>query len=443
MRISIIGAGYVGLVTGTCFAETGNQVICMDVDSKKISRLKKGKSPIYEPGLDSLLEKNLNAKRLTFTTSIKEAVTDSEVIFLCLPTPPGADGGADLRYVINVAEEIGKIMSGHPGGDAGETKHKLVVTKSTVPVGTGDKIKEIFKKYPNAKLDVASNPEFLKEGNAIQDFMSPDRVVIGTHNDSVANIMRVLYAPFMRTSERLMVMDQRSAELTKYAANTLLATKISFINEIADLCEVVGADVEMVRRGLASDPRIGSQFLFPGIGYGGSCFPKDVRALRKTGEEAGIPLPILEAVEAVNARQKQILLKKILEYFGKSLRGKIVAVWGLSFKPRTDDLREAPSVVIIDGLLKAGAKVYAHDPVANANAKIIFGKKVSLFKNSYDALKQVNALVVATEWNEFRQPDFEKMKSLMREAVIFDGRNVYDPATVREKGFVYFGIGRK
>jgi UDPglucose 6-dehydrogenase len=432
MKLSIIGTGYVGLVVGTCFAESGNTVICIDNDPKKVAQLRRGKSTIFEPGLQELLTRNIDEKRLHFSTHLRDAVEQSDIIFLALPTPPREDGSADLRHVMSVSAQIAKLVH----------ERKIIVLKSTVPVGTNQKITELFAQRSSVPVTIVSNPEFQKQGAAIQDFMSPDRVVIGTRDENAVKIMRELYAPFMRTSDRFLFMDERSAELTKYAANSLLATKISFINEIADLCDIVGADVEMVRKGVASDPRIGPQFLFPGIGYGGSCFPKDVQALRRTAEKAGMSLNILAAVEQVNFRQKRLILKKISKHFGKSLRGKVITLWGLSFKPRTDDLREAPSVVIIDGLLKAGATVQAHDPVANENAKKIFKKRVRFFKNSYDAVKHADALVIATEWNEFRRLDFDEIKALMKVPVIFDGRNIYDPKVMKEKGFVYYGIGR-
>ena len=473
MNISVIGTGYVGLVTGTCFAETGNHVMCMDVDAKKINQLKKGKSPIYEPGLDDLIVKNLNAKRLYFTTSLSETVKNSEVIFLCLPTPPGADGSADLRYVMEVAEEIGKIADGEKGkgewrtekrkdGDISDLGYKLVVTKSTVPVGTGDRIREIFREYPNVKFDVASNPEFLKEGNAIQDFMFPDRVVVGVEDSGGEQILRELYEPFVRTGAPILVMETRSAEMVKYAANAFLATRISFMNEVARLCEKLGADIDKVRTAIGYDNRIGPKFLFPGIGWGGSCFPKDVKALIKMGEEAAVETSVVSAVNAVNEKQKEIIPEKIRTHFGGELKGKKFAVWGLSFKPKTDDMREAPSIVVIESLLKDGAEISAFDPVAMENAKRIFsagsfgeGEKakrrrageewgdLKFAKDQYEALKGADALILVTEWQEFREPDYERMKKLMKGHVIFDGRNIYNPEKVRGLGFEYYGIGRK
>lgn len=433
MNISIIGTGYVGLVTGTCFAETGNNVICMDVDTKKVAQLKKGKSPIYEPGLEALLEKNINAGRLSVTSSLKDAVDKSDVIFLCLPTPPGADGSADLKYVMQVAEDMARLTDGY----------KLIITKSTVPVGTADKIREIFRNHGKTRFEVASNPEFLKEGNAIQDFMFPDRVVVGVEDGKAEQILRELYEPFVRTGAPILVMETRSAEMVKYAANAFLATRISFMNEIARLCEKLGADVDSVRSAIGYDNRIGPKFLFPGIGWGGSCFPKDVKALIKIGEEVSVETPVVSAVNAVNEEQKKVIPQKIMARFGDKLKGKKFAIWGLSFKPKTDDMREAPAIVIIEDLLQSGAEVSAFDPVAMENAEKIFGKKISYAKEEYAALKGADALILVTEWQEFREPDFEKMKTLMREHVIFDGRNIYKPEKVRSKGFEYYGIGRK
>lgn len=433
MNISVIGTGYVGLVTGTCFAEMGNNVVCMDVDARKIVQLKKGKSPIYEPGLDSILEKNIKAKRLSFTTSLSEAVEEPVVIFLCLPTPPGADGSADLKYVMAVASDIAKLADGF----------KLIITKSTVPIGTGDKIREIFRSSSKSSFVIASNPEFLKEGNAIQDFMFPDRVVLGVEDKKAEDILRELYEPFVRTGAPVLVMETRSAEMVKYAANAFLATRISFMNEIARLCEKLGADVDKVRMAIGYDNRIGHKFLFPGIGWGGSCFPKDVKALIKIGEEASLETPVVSAVNEINEIQKGVLPQKIKKHFGVDLKGKKFAVWGLSFKPKTDDMREAPSIVVIESLLKGGATVSAFDPVATENAEKIFGKKVFYSKEQYAALKDADALLLVTEWQEFREPDFNKMKSLMRQHIIFDGRNIYNPDKVRAMGFEYYGIGRR
>lgn len=432
MKVAVIGTGYVGLVVGTCFAESGNTVLCIDSDPKKIAQLKRGKSTIFEPGLQELITRNVKEKRLFFSSKINDALEESSVVFLALPTPPREDGSADVRHILEVSEEIARVIA----------EPKIIVLKSTVPVGTNEKVKNVFAKLTKVPVTIVSNPEFQKQGAAVQDFMSPDRVVIGTSDPVAASVMKELYSPFMRTSERVIVMDERSAELTKYAANSILAMKISFINEIANICDRLGVDVEMVRRGLASDPRIGPQFLFPGVGYGGSCFPKDVQALMKTAEAAGEHFDLLAAVESVNKRQKTIMLSKIAKHFSHSLEHKNIAIWGLSFKPRTDDLREAPSVVIIKGLLKAGAKVRAHDPVANGNAARIFKSEVKFFEDSFDCLKDADALIVVTEWNEFRHPDFDRMKSLMKQPVVFDGRNIYDPISMKEKGFIYYGIGR-
>lgn len=432
MKISVIGTGYVGLVVGTCFAETGNDVICVDIDEKKIKMLRKGDSPIYEPGLEELLKKNIHEKRLTFTTDIQDAIEKAEVIFLSLPTPPTENGSADLRHVIAVAEKIAKYINGY----------KVIVNKSTVPVGTADKVRAVIAKTAKHEFDVVSNPEFLKEGAAVNDFLKPDRIVVGSRSPRAIGVMQDLFGPFVRTGNPIIIMDERSSELTKYAANAFLATKISFMNEIANLCERVGADVDMVRKGIGTDPRIGLQFLFPGTGYGGSCFPKDVSALAKTSEEYDYDFKILNSVEWVNKQQRILFAKKITSYFKNKLKGKQVTVWGLSFKPNTDDMREAPSVSIIKELLKHDAVVHAHDPVANEEAKKHLGTSIKYFDNNYDALKGADALVVVTEWNEFRRPDFEKMKSLMRGHVIFDGRNIYNPQILEEKGFEYFGIGR-
>ena len=433
MNISIIGTGYVGLVTGTCFAETGNKTVCMDVDARKVAQLKKGISPIYEPGLEPLLQRNLKAGRLSVTSSLQEAVEKSDMIFLCLPTPPGADGSADLRFVMQVAEDIAKTSDGF----------KVIVTKSTVPVGTADKLREIFNRFNKSEFAVVSNPEFLKEGNAIQDFMFPDRVVVGVENEKAEKMLRELYEPFVRTGAPILVMETRSAEMVKYAANAFLATKISFMNEIARLCENLGADVDKVRTAIGYDNRIGSKFLFPGIGWGGSCFPKDVKALIKIGEEAAVETAVVSAVDAVNEEQKKLMPQKIRARFGEDLKGKKFALWGLSFKPKTDDMREAPSIVVVENLLQSGAEISAFDPVAMENAQKIFGKRISYTKDEYAVLKGADALVLVTEWQEFREPDFDRIKSLMKGRVIFDGRNIYNPDKVRAQGFEYFGIGRR
>lgn len=447
MNICVIGAGYVGLVAGTCFAESGNDVICVDIDAKKIERLNRGEIPIYEPGLEELIRRNKGDGRLRFTTDLSMAVKESLICFIAVGTPPGEDGSADLKYVLGVAKGIGKAMDGY----------RVIVDKSTVPVGTADKVKtavrdELKNRGVDYEFDVVSNPEFLKEGAAIDDFMKPDRVVIGVENGKAAGIMEELYSPFLRTNKPILIMDVKSAEMTKYAANAMLATKISFINEIANLCELVGADVANVRRGIGSDSRIGFEFLFPGVGYGGSCFPKDVQAIIRTGSEYGYDLKILKAVEAVNYRQKEVMVDRIIRHFqsavgsrqaaGKPLDGKTIGVWGLSFKPRTDDMREAPSITIIDRLLEAGAKVKAHDPEAMAEARKVFGDRIEYMKDNYEVVKDADALAVITEWNEFRRPNFDKIKGLMKSPVIFDGRNIYEPREMKEHRFTYYGIGR-
>jgi UDPglucose 6-dehydrogenase len=446
MKISVIGTGYVGLVTGACFADTGNDVICMDVDGAKISKLKKGILPIYEPGLDEIVKKNLAVGRLSFTTELEEAVKKSELIFLCLPTPPSKDGDADLSIVFNVVKKIARILKREIKSNP--QLRKLIVSKSTVPVGTAEGIKEmIFSILGNipegAFIDVASNPEFLKEGNAVQDFMFPDRVVIGVNNGESERIMRELYEPFVRTGAPILVMDTRSAEMVKYTANAFLAMRISFMNEIANLCEKLGADVEKVRVAIGYDVRIGPKFLFPGVGWGGSCFPKDLKALIKMGGKNGVDLKIVKAVYDVNERQKKLIVEKIKKHFNGRLKDKKIAIWGLSFKPKTDDMREAPSITIINELLKLGATVVAYDPVAIPNAKKIFDKRIKFAKNQYEALKGADALVLVTEWQEFREPDFNYMKNLMRTPVVFDGRNIYKPEKLKGLGFVYYGIGRK
>ena len=432
MKIGVIGTGYVGLVVGTCFAETGNDVVCIDIDKKKVAMLRKGKSPIFEPGLVELLRKNIREKRLSFSTELGHGVEQSEVIFLALPTPPSDDGSADLSHVLGVAKEMAKHMNGY----------KVIVNKSTVPVGTADKVRAAIRKGTDIDFDVVSNPEFLKEGAAINDFLKPDRIVVGSTSPRAIAVMAELYGPFIRTGNPFIVMDERSSELTKYAANAFLATKISFMNEIANICEQVGADVDMVRKGIGTDARVGAQFLFAGVGYGGSCFPKDVRAIGKTAAEHGYHFRILEAVEHINRYQRERTIQRILKHFKGNVKGKTIAIWGLSFKPNTDDMREAPSVTIIQHLLKKGAKVTVHDPVAMNEAKRLLGRKVTYCENNYAALRKADALVVVTEWNEFRRPDFTKMKSLMRSAVVFDCRNVYSPKLMREMGFAYYGIGR-
>jgi UDPglucose 6-dehydrogenase len=442
MKVCVIGVGYVGLVAGTCFAESGNDVICVDVNEEKVEGLKKGIIPIYEPGLKELVLRNSGEGRLSFTTDIASAVKKSLINFIAVGTPPGEDGSADLQHVLGVARVIGREMEGF----------KIIVDKSTVPVGTADRVREVImeeqgKRGVSIEFDVVSNPEFLKEGAAIDDFMKPDRVVIGTDNVRTAEIMKEIYAPFMRKTNRLIIMDIRSAEMTKYAANAMLATKISFMNQIANLCERMGADVAAVREGIGSDTRIGHDFLFPGVGYGGSCFPKDVKALVKSAGECDYDFVLLKAVETVNERQKLVLTEKISARFaagtGKMpLKGRTIAVWGLSFKPRTDDMREAPSVVIINRLLEMGAKVRAHDPEAIGEAKKIFGDRIEYSNNQYEILKDADALAIITEWSEYRNPDFEKIKSLLKQPLIFDGRNLYEPLRMVMAGFEYFPIGR-
>lgn len=432
MKLSVIGTGYVGLVAGTCFAENGNDVICVDVDESKLQVLNRGESPIFEPGLQDLLKKNLTEKRLSFTSDLSEAVSGGEIIFLALPTPQSEDGSADLQHVLDVARQIGKLLK----------KYRVIVTKSTVPVGTADLIRETISRETKQEFDVVSNPEFLKEGAAVNDFMKPDRIVIGTRSPRALALMQDLYAPYVRTGNPMIVMDERSAEMTKYASNSFLATKVSFMNEMANLSELAGADIDLVRKGMGSDPRIGSQFLFAGIGYGGSCFPKDVSALERIALTHGYDFKILKAVEQVNRLQKGIIVEKIKNHFAGKLNGRTITVWGLSFKPNTDDMREAPSITIINTLQSVGARLRVHDPVAMNQARKLFGSSVEYFDNNYDALSGADALVVATEWNEFRRPDFDRMKSLMRSPVIFDGRNIYDPQKLADKGFTYYGIGR-
>jgi UDPglucose 6-dehydrogenase len=431
MKISIIGTGYVGLVQGACFADSGNDVVCMDIDEKKVTELRSAIIPIFEPGLEEMVKRNLQEGRLEFTTSLKAAVEKSDIIFLCLPTPQSEDGSADLSHVLEVSEQIAQLANGK----------KILVSKSTVPVGTSDKIKKITR-TSNHVIEVASNPEFLKEGTAVQDSLKPDRVIVGSSNPAVVDTLKELYEPFVRTGNPIIVMDERSAEMTKYAANGFLAARISFMNELANLCERVGADIDLVRKGIGSDPRIGKQFLFAGVGYGGSCFPKDVKALIETAKHHQYELKILQAVDEVNVEQKRLIYRKLRTHFDGNLKNRTIAVWGLAFKPNTDDMREAPSVAIIEGLIKDGAAVHVHDPVAMKQAMKLLNNSVRYFDNNYEALKGADALIVVTEWNEFRQPDFGRMKSLMRGNAIFDGRNIYDPKVMREKGFEYFGVGR-
>ena len=433
MKILIIGTGYVGLVTGTCFAETGNFVTCVDIDSEKVKKLSSGQITIYEPGLEKLFLRNIKEDRLQFTTQIEDVVEDAELIFLALPTPPGADGSADLKYVLGVAEHLGKIMKGY----------KVIVNKSTVPVGTADKVREAISYHFHGEFDVVSNPEFLREGVAVDDFMKPDRIVIGTKSLRAIKLLSELYSPFVRQGNPLIFMDERSSELTKYAANSFLATKISFMNEIAQLCERLGADVDMVRRGIGSDERIGKRFLFPGIGYGGSCFPKDVQALIKTSSDVAYDFKILKSVEQVNFIQKLHLVEKIKVYYENNLIGKHFALWGLAFKPNTDDIREAPALSIIDELIKLGASITAYDPEAMLNVKLCIGDKINYSDNPYKALEGADALIITTEWSEFRTPDFEKIGKLLRNGkTIFDGRNLFDQEIMKGLGFIYESIGR-
>lgn len=433
MKLCVVGTGYVGLVAGTCFAESGNDVVCIDNVADKIERLRRGEVPIYEPGLEELIRRNVTEGRLVFDMNLADAVKKSRVCFIAVGTPEKEDGSADLGAVLAVARAIAESMDGH----------RVIVTKSTVPVGTHKKIREVMEPIAKHPFDVVSNPEFMKEGAAIEDFMKPDRVVIGAASLEAFKIMRELYEPFCRTGAPIIEMDNASAEMTKYAANALLATRISFMNEIANLCERVGADVDFVRKGVGHDRRLGHHFLFPGVGYGGSCFPKDVQAIVHTAHAAGMKFPLLNAVEEVNDAQKQRLVEKIVEQFGEDLKGRKFAIWGLAFKPKTDDMREAPSIVIIEGLLKRGAVVAAHDPEAEHTARAVFGDRITYHRVNYDALDGADALLVVTEWNEFRRPDFARMKKSLKAPVVFDGRNVYDPEVMREHGFTYFAIGRR
>ena len=431
MKLAVIGTGYVGLVVGACLAENGNEVVCVDNDLRKIRGLKRGKVPIYEPGLNELVVRNQEEQRLRFSTSLNRSVKNAQVIFIAVGTPEGEDGSADLKYVTAVARDLARAMNGY----------KVIVTKSTVPVGTAARLREVIRRETTHPFSVVSNPEFLKQGAAIDDFMRPDRVVVGAEDPRAAELMQTLYAPFTRTGAPIQLMDCASAELCKYSSNAMLATRVSFMNEIANVCELFGADVDKVRHAMASDRRIGPSFLFPGIGYGGSCFPKDVKALIKFSRDEGYRCRILESVESVNAGQKLRLVEKMQQHF-QSLNGKTIGIWGLAFKPRTDDMREAPAVVVIDALLRKGARVQAYDPEAEATARRIFGDKISYAPHSYDAVKGVDALAVLTEWNEFREPDFSRMRSLMRHPVIFDGRNVFDVEHIRSEGFTYYSIGR-
>jgi UDPglucose 6-dehydrogenase len=437
MKIAVVGTGYVGLVTGTCLAETGNAVICVDINEEKVKLMQNGQIPIYEPGLEILFHRNIEQGRLTFTSNLEDAVREAKIIFLALPTPPGEGGAADLSYVLGAAENLAKIIK----------DYKVIVTKSTVPVGTADKVKAVFDKHMDKSsggmVDVVSNPEFLREGVAVDDFMKPDRVVIGTKSERAQKLMTELYSPYVRQGNPIIFMDERSSELTKYAANSFLATKISFMNEIANLCELAGADVDSVRRGIGSDDRIGKRFLFPGVGYGGSCFPKDVQALVQSAIEHNYDFKILNSVLEINSIQKKVLVEKMLKYYKSDLKNKKFAVWGLAFKPETDDIREAPALDIIEALLKEGAQVVAFDPEAMGHVKKIFGSKIEYAENQYEALKGVDALVIVTEWSLFRNPDFDKMDSLLNNKVIFDGRNLYDLQKMIELGYYYNSIGRK
>ena len=438
MRIIVVGSGYVGLVTGVCFAESGVNVTCIDNNFDKIQQLKKGKVPIYEPGLEDMLKRNVEKRRLTFTTELKDGINGAEVIFVAVGTPPGEDGSADMKHVLDVAVEIGRII----------TNHVVVVTKSTVPVGTSEKIRkaiqdELDKRKISVPFDMASNPEFLKEGAAVEDFLKPERIVIGIDNERTGEIMRRLYMPFVLNNHPIFFMDIASAEITKYAANAMLATRISFINEIANLCEILGADINQVRKGIGSDSRIGSKFIYPGTGYGGSCFPKDVKALIKTANDNGYELNVIKAVDIANEYQKSVIFSKMTKYFNNNLKNRKIGVWGLSFKPKTDDMREAPSLILIEKLLGAGAKVKAYDPAAMNEARKLLNNSIEYAADQYEALIDADAMVLVTEWAEFHLPDFIKMANIMKSKVIFDGRNIYDPEELKRLGFKYFGIGRR
>ena len=433
MKIAVVGTGYVGLVTGTCLAETGNHVTCVDINEKKVEMMKNGKVPIYEPGLELLFNRNISQGRLKFTTNLAEAIAPASIIFLALPTPPGGDGAADLSYVLGAAADIAKLL----------TEYKVIVTKSTVPVGTADKVTAAMRAHTDIDFAVVSNPEFLREGVAVDDFMKPDRVVIGTRDERARKLMGELYGPYVRQGNPVIFMDERSSELTKYAANSFLATKISFMNEIANICEILGADVDMVRRGIGADDRIGKRFLFAGIGYGGSCFPKDVQALVKSSEEVNYDFKILNSVLKVNEIQKKVLVEKLKKYFAGDIKGKKFALWGLAFKPETDDIREAPALYIIDELLQAGATVSVFDPEAMPNVKALLGDKITYAADQYEAARDAEALLIVTEWSVFRTPDFELLTSLLKNKVIFDGRNLYDLQKMIDIGFYYNSIGRK
>jgi UDPglucose 6-dehydrogenase len=433
MNIAVVGTGYVGLVSGTCFAESGNEVICVDIDRDRVKQLKSGKVPIYEPGLEELVRRNLKEKRISFTTDLASAISQSMVSFVAVGTPMGATGAADLSGVLGAAEAIARAATGY----------HIIAIKSTVPVGTNDKVRELVERTGAHRIDVCSVPEFLKEGSAIEDFMRPDRVVIGSTSEQATTILREVHAPFLRTDNPLLVMHPRSAELTKYASNAMLAIRISFINQMANLCEAVGAEINDVRRGMGSDRRIGTQFLFPGVGYGGSCFPKDVQALIHSAADQKLDFSLLKATDAVNDNQKRLLVDRIKQHFDGELRDRTFAIWGLAFKPRTDDMREAPALVVIEELLAAGARIQAHDPEALASARRIFGDRISYYETNYDALAGADALVILTEWNEFRHPNFHRIKAAMKQPTIFDGRNLYDPALMRALDFRYYSIGRR
>lgn len=432
MNLTVVGCGYVGLVTGTCFAESGNEVVCVDVERERIAALKAGRVPIYEPGLEELVRRNVQEGRLSFTTDLTDGVRNSIVSFIAVGTPMDTNGAADLGAVFGAAEQIARSVTGY---------HVLVI-KSTVPVGTSDRVREFVGRIADHRVEVCSCPEFLKEGSAIEDFMRPDRVIIGSTSEQATVIVRELHSPFLRTDNPILVMHPRSAELTKYASNAMLAMRVSFINEMANLCEAVGAEINDVRRGMGADRRIGSQFLFPGVGYGGSCFPKDVQALIRSAAEHNLDFGLLKAAQEINDRQKRLLVRRVKEHFGDDLSGRTLALWGLAFKPRTDDMREAPSITIVEGLLTRGATVAVHDPEALGEARKQFGDRVSYHRANYEALKDADALLIVTEWNEFRRPDFPRMKQLLRQPVIFDGRNLYEPEIMREHGFTYFPIGR-
>ncbi|PTX60420.1 UDPglucose 6-dehydrogenase [Kordia periserrulae] len=433
MKITVVGTGYVGLVTGTCLAETGNDVLCVDIDKNKVAKMQNGEVPIYEPHLDILFERNINAGRLKFTTELEEGLTHGQIIFLALPTPEDEDGSADLSYVLGVAENIGKLM----------TDYKVIVDKSTVPVGTAEKVTAVVAKHATVDFDVVSNPEFLREGFAVDDFLKPERIVIGSSSEKATQLMERLYKPFVRSGNPIIIMDEKSAELTKYAANSFLATKITFMNEIANFCEKVGADVDKVRIGMGTDSRIGKRFLFPGIGYGGSCFPKDVKALHKSGKDNLYNFQILDAVINVNNKQKTALIPKVVSHLGEDLSGKTIAIWGLAFKPETDDIREAPSLYIIDELLSRGATLKAFDPEAMDNVQRKLGDKITYADSMYDAIENTDALIICTEWSIFRTPNFQKLRENLKAPIIFDGRNLYDIAEMEKEGFTYFSIGRK